>query len=717
MRYRFIVLLNLMLLLGNFAHAQERYALLVGCTEYPNLEDRFNLVGPANDVVLCRKLLTERFGFEDDNIVTLADSVGTELQAPTRANISREWGALGQKVKAGDQVFVLMAGHGTQAPASEDDETETDGLDELFLPRDVGPWNDTVGTVENAIKDDEIREWVAAIREKQASLWVIIDACHSGTMTRDAGDEIKREIRPDDLGIPDNAAESSAGGEATYTRESQLVENSETTRGVGDSGAETGPVTIALYAAQSIEPTVEKKMPRRGANRQYYGLLTYTMNEILTQSQTPLSYRQLVQQIHRKYVQWGRVSPTPVLEGSGLDLEILGNKSLAERPNLLIQGNRFTGYEVNAGSLNGLTVGSILAAFPPAGEANSDKPIGHVRILDEGFSAVKSKVEACEHDGLPAPEKLDTGMTCKPVYLNLGDQRLKLAADPKTDDGAAIPEDDQDLLESDVQEFAEEHNQLVASVEPKEADWLLRYRDLENKDLFLTPAGGWHGQVDGQMPPLFGPAPEDEDQYFAWLENSLTRIARVQSLLKIAGGGDGWSDLSAISVDIVGFQDATDRVGTPIQFESDGLNLYNGDRVGFRVKNTGTEPQDVTILLIDSGFGINVLYPTPGATNRLFPGNEVIKKGRITAETTGLEHLVVIAMKGKPVDSPVDFSFLAQPTLERSRAAGGENLQSPLGKVLQTALYGDGNTRGFASDEVENYQIKTLSWQTRPNRK
>ena len=183
----------------------------------------------------------------------------------------------------------------------------------------------------------------------------------------------------------------------------------------------------------------------------------------------------------------------------------------------------------------------------------------------------------------------------------------------------------------------------------------------------------------------------------------------------IAGGGTAWSDNSIIKAEIVRYENAQDQKGATVQYD-DGVNLFSGDRVGFKVSNTGTEPQDVTILLIDSGYGIHVLYPTPGATNRLFPGNEVIKKGTITAETTGLEHLVVIAVTGKPVDAPANFAFLAQPTFERSRAMGGNNLSSPLGKVLQSALYGDGNTRGFAAAEVENYQVKTLSWQTHPER-
>jgi hypothetical protein len=33
------------------------------CTKYPNLTTGFQLRGPANDVVLMRRLLVERFGF------------------------------------------------------------------------------------------------------------------------------------------------------------------------------------------------------------------------------------------------------------------------------------------------------------------------------------------------------------------------------------------------------------------------------------------------------------------------------------------------------------------------------------------------------------------------------------------------------------------------------------------------------------------------------
>jgi len=699
-----------------------KHALLVGCTVYPNLDERFHLEGPANDVVLAQKMLVERFEFPEENVVILADHVGGDDYMPTRANVERQWQALAQKATRGDQIVVLMAGHGTQTPQAggADDESEADGLDEVFLPRDVGPWSDTVGAVENAIKDDDIRNWIVGIRSKGANLWVIIDACHSGTMTRAAGDEVKREIRPEDLGVPeavlDRAAASAEPGEDAAEEETQLLDDEpEQTRSVDGGAAAEGAILVAMYAAQSIEPTVEKKMPRRGADRKYFGLLTYTMNEILSQAESKMTYRELVQRVHRQYVRWGRTSPTPVLEGNGVDREVLGVESFPERARILITGNRFSGWKVNAGALNGVTSGSILAVYPPAGEADADKAIGHVRILEDGFQAVEAKIEPCEHDGAPAPEELAAGMRCKPVYVDFGDQRLRVCADMATDKNEPVPADRRDGLAADLEDFADEHKHLVQAMDdPADADWLLRYDSLESKQLFLTPASGWHGQKEGKLPPLFGPAPEG-DELVGWLNDALTRISRVQSLLRISGGGGSqWADTSKLDVQIVRYKDANDKEGQPVAFDRGGIRLYNGDKVGFQVKNMGQEPLDVTLLLIDSGYGIHPLYPTPGATNRLYPGNQVLKRGSITAETTGLEHLLVIALNAKPVDSPVNFSFLSQPTIERSRAVGGENLNSPLGKIFQNALYGEGNTRGFAADEIDNYLVQTLSWKTFP---
>ena len=74
---------------------------------------------------------------------------------------------------------------------------EPDGIDEIFLPADVGTWKSFPERVPNAIVDNEIGVWLRAIAAKRAFVWVIFDCCHSGTMTR--GIEVVRELPPGTL--------------------------------------------------------------------------------------------------------------------------------------------------------------------------------------------------------------------------------------------------------------------------------------------------------------------------------------------------------------------------------------------------------------------------------------------------------------------------------------------------------------------------------------
>ena len=48
-------------------------------------------------------------------------------------------------------------------------------------------WDGKKGAVTNAIADDELGRWIAAIRETGAFVWIIFDHCNSGTMTRAFG--------------------------------------------------------------------------------------------------------------------------------------------------------------------------------------------------------------------------------------------------------------------------------------------------------------------------------------------------------------------------------------------------------------------------------------------------------------------------------------------------------------------------------------------------
>src|SRR5581483_10299339 len=162
----------------------------------------------------------------------------------------REFDALARRAGKDDKVVILLSGHGSQQPDSKPDDPERfepDGKEEIFLPADTGEW-DGSGRVRNAIVDYELRDWLKAIRAKGASVWIIVDACHAASMIRPA--EVLRRVPPEKL-VPadvlrqaEERARKPAGGDAATKRRPKLPPDD--------------PDLVALYAAQSTEPTVEK---------------------------------------------------------------------------------------------------------------------------------------------------------------------------------------------------------------------------------------------------------------------------------------------------------------------------------------------------------------------------------------------------------------------------------------------------------------------------
>ena len=230
--------------------------------------------------------------------------------------------------------------------------------------------------------------------------------------------------------------------------------------------------------------------------------------------------------------------------------------------------------------------------------------------------------------------------------------------------------------------------------------------------MYLVPSGGFAMNGDKSSPArFFGPVPQDNSA--DWLLDRLTRIQRANNLRRLAERMQRLPDegLSSLDVQVVKLHDASDETGTPI-----AGTLQGGDRIGIRIANTGVLPVDVTILFIDSGYGVDVYFPkSPGIDNRLMPKGAPLKlRGKITSGTVGCEQLLVIATVPKPNAPPSNFAFLAQPTIEQARALEvnrGEqaDFNSGLGQVFQTLAYG-GQTRGLTEDEVSTTLLHLVSW-------
>jgi hypothetical protein len=694
-------------------------ALLVGVTFYEHLPKNKHLEGPANDVELMRKLLIEKLQFSPDRIVTLSEQAGAQLGKeflPTKANIAREFARLATVSKPGEHVVIHLGGHGSQQPEDKTaPDPEPDGLDEIFLPRDAGSWDAKNGSIANAIIDNEISLWLRAIRNTKASIWINFDSCHSGDMIRGGNPaERARDLDPvADLGIPKAAVR-----EAVEFAKKRDAKSGTQTRGGGDVpppfklAADSG--IVAIYACQPNEVTYERELPPKARDAKIYGLLTYSLCQILTEAadngSEPITYRELARRIHGQYLAWGKQTPTPLIEGVDRDRRILGDTVWPGRSSIQL-AETDDGFTVNAGALHGLTAGSILAVSPPPGKGKT--LLGHVRVKEIGVYV--SVVEPVAHAGAPLAKDLPTGGTCRTVYVDFGDQQLRVAADPTSSAGKPVPEKELSELRAIVQKLGGPSSLIQPVTATNEADWLVRFRD---KGVMLVPGSGWFVPQEPKSLPAFGPVPVDV-KLGDWLQSALARIARGESLKRLAASGDPASAKLRLNVDILRKKDKADTLGSiRTGWPTVKLTAYDKDRFAIRLDNAGKAPIDVTALYVDSGYGISCLYPKDGDLNRLRPGDRESFGLTIGADTSGSEYLVFIAVKGGD-QQPVDFSFLEQPTLEAAPAGTRgvqfrRSLDTPLGRLLKKGMFGVGGTRGGGVDELEEYAVTIVTFDARP---
>jgi hypothetical protein len=694
------------------ARAQASFhVLLVGVTEYENIEPFYKLKGPGNDLPLLSRLLQEKFNIPEKNICLLSEATGKANPAlrPTKEHIAREFRRIASTAKKGDQVILFLSGHGSQQPDQtppDPNDPEPDGLDEVFLPTDVADWDGAEGTLKNALVDDELRIWLDHILDTGAYVCVIVDACFSGTITRDL--ETKREIPYQKL-LP-----------------REVVQSLRRTRGAADAAQLIEPSSradrlVALYAAQSFEPTVERPMPygAEASAQEVHGLFAYTICQILGSASEGLSYRELIQRVQAQYDGWGRRSPTPLLEGAG-DLAVF-SPSKEKRPSTvsLRLHKTFAGLEVSAGQLHGLTAGSILGVYPPPGKKRDPKvPLGYLRVEKAG--PFTSRVTPIAYRGRAAArtEDLEEGSVCERLVTSYeGLVRLRVAVDPQDQANRPINASEREQLRVSLEKLASQPGALLELVDDLDrADWLVR-RD--GGKTYLFPVGETTRQGGATRPPsLYGPAPAGEP-VADWLNQQFARIIRASSIKRLAAQNMNLTRDEGVRVEVElrRAKDDRDVKGVPIPLTNGRLSVSSGDPLLLRLSNPNRFAIDVTVLYIDNDFGITALYPQRNEVNRLNRGEAYPLGLDPTADTLAREHLVVIAVEGE--GQPVEFTGLAQPTLERaresqrSRGEQAKPFDTPLGRLLGNAVY-PSRTRGPAQDEESNYAIRMLTLQLQP---
>ncbi len=645
------------------------HALLIGVMGYPALRERDRLIGPGNDIALVADYLRSVQGMADADIAILLDD---GIHAPaTLAAIRGEMARLAATVAPGDFVYLHFSGHGTQAPAPPGTD-EPDGLDELFLPYDVGFWNGGTGEVENALRDDEIGTMIDAIRARGANVWAVFDACNAGTATR-GGDEVRlRRVAPEVLGIPSPAG----AGTATATAEAPFD--------ILPAAPGAGTLT-AFFAAQADQSTPEMNLPRGAADRRPQGLFTYTVLSELA-ARPDGSFADLATAILARYATEGLAPGTvPGFEGA-LDIAAFGvvpapGTDLPVWP-VTADGGRAG---IPAGALHGLAPGDRLAVLP-ADPGPGTAPLTHL-TLDTVAPLTASGT-------LDAAIDLPAGAIAAPLAPPLS-VRLDLAMP----DAGALPLADAARLIGGLTDAAPALAQRLSLV-PAGSPADLRLV-LEAGRITLVPGGG----IAGDTLPATLPLGSDLAATGRALAPLILREARALLLTRAAAALPARLDGIAADLAVAAAGGTATTPLDPARLPA----LHPGDVVSVSVRNDAAVPVDIDVLYIAADRTIQHLRQI-----RTRPGDRITEPlFRVLPNGYGQELILIVQRRTTPGAAADPLTFLATgaaPTLLR---APGDDTAPSLSRYLAEAGFGTA-TRGPRTDSAGPAAILLVPVLTRP---
>ena len=177
-----IGLIFMVLIAGN---AQRKRAFMVGISHYDTALTgyQWNNINGVEDCNLLSPILKKQ-GFY---LTTILD------EQATYQNITNQLSTFTNQTKKGDIVYLHFSAHGQ--PVEDLNGDEEDGWDEAIVPIDAYKiYKKGVYEGKKHLLDDQLNTYIKKLRTKIGStgfLYVVIDACHSGTSSR-ANDETIR---------------------------------------------------------------------------------------------------------------------------------------------------------------------------------------------------------------------------------------------------------------------------------------------------------------------------------------------------------------------------------------------------------------------------------------------------------------------------------------------------------------------------------------------
>lgn len=639
--------------------AEHRLALVVAIGAYPT-SGGYKRINAPNDVRLIRSVLSaQRF----NDVRELVDS------AATKSGILAAIQKLTTDASPGDIVFLHYSGHGHQI--TDDNADETDGYDEVLVPFDAPNFaRDTAAARlyagERHIRDDELGILLDALRKKlgpQGTLLFTVDACFSGTIARavaegGGGALVRGELVP--IGPPGVRA-STARGKSAF---SELV------------GGTTDALAPLVMMAAAREDQLDKEVTD---GERWVGPLSYALSLAFSNVKRGDTYEALFSRVRSQMRIW-RPSQEPQIEGPA-SLKIFAG-GVVEYPTHYEAAVPSGGREVtlSAGTLQGITVGSEFAFYPPGADRVLDRPLATGRVSSSTETSAVVSVQ-----GYAGPVDRLNGTWAFPQKLVPLLTPLRVGMQP------SLPPRVKDLGQRAIADA------LAGSIAVDSAADVVIGRMGSGDDSLGVLVQTASGTADVGVTLILGPIARDVPDTALAIVNRLRAFARVRALLSLPLQ-DPSLDVSLIlrpallrisadgqcTTDTTGMTRATFANGVWRAY-ANGVSASPSQSVeGFVLEMRNQTEENLFISILDLGpeMGIRVMAPrqdqAPASLLLAKQSRAPVRSCFAFSKVRGKETLLMFATR-----RPVDFR-----SIESSLDPGARGALDEVSKALADAYHG-----------------------------
>ncbi len=652
---------------------QARRALLIGIEDYPHLP---KLKGCVNDVRMMREILQENFGFPEANIALLTNGLAT------RETILAAFDAIIAATGTDDIVVFHYAGHGGQLTDLEGDEPS--GLDSTLQPFDTeGYTEDNQGKCLD-ITDDELALKLDALGQRTRFITLIMDCCHSGTITRDAMGARGRSTPPD-----------------RRTAEQLAKVGRLPLPGVGADGPVAAgpsgwlPLTekYVVISGCRDEEIAYEYTPPEGRGAVTHGALSWFLSHQLRQARPGTTYRDVFERA-AALVNGNNPAQRPQMEGKA-DREIFGVKDVVPTRYLKVTARNGELITLSAGAAQGVTVGSVYAIhLQGSKDSKGSTALGEAEVVTLGVVTSEARLTEATPDAVvPDSRAFETRHA-------FGEFRLGVSI-VETPAPEAAP----------LRTLVEASTLLTMSGDGAPAAITLR----------LLPA---RTAVTGTDPipragplatPMWAATAESGDLAMklkprgdeSTIRDNLETIARYRQALALTNPDTNSALLGKFTLELLKQGADGKWIEASPDIAGGEIAYTEGEPIGFRVSSTHDREAYVALIDFEANGAVTPLRPdrrSPAAQEKLRGGGSydigplakpvptVTWPGGYPYVDTidhGLEAEAVETVKLFVTEQPADFSVLAQ----KGVRGGGARKSSPLGDLLHRAFQGS-PTRG-----------------------